>query len=139
MGQTVPANERIDTKSYLRKPNAVTNSIRDISGEYRQNFVSDIKDGILRYGGAIPVNGVHLKVQGKNYYDFTLHHIVTRSEVPFENVIFELKNKKLLFVEVPDTASANNMKANINAGSVLHENLPWYQMVLQQWHVSPTL
>ena len=44
----------------------------DISNSYREKFVFDMNSGQLRHGGAISVDGVHLKVHGKNYYDFTL-------------------------------------------------------------------
>ena len=70
---------------------------------------------MLRYGGAISVDGVQLKVQDKHYYDFKLHCIVIRCKGPFENVKFELRNRTILPVEAPDSPSANNIKTNIRS------------------------
>ena len=47
--QTVPPNERIDPEPHLPKHTAVTNAVRDWSGECSQKFVADKKNRILRY------------------------------------------------------------------------------------------
>ena len=73
MGQSVPANESIDPSGYLPGRTAVTIAVGDISKNLRIKFVTEKKYGLLQFGGAVTVDGVHLKLQGKHYYDFTLH------------------------------------------------------------------
>ena len=58
MGQTIPANEEIDAKSYLPRKVAVTKAIQEISDTLRQKFASRTKNGMLHFGGAVTVDGV---------------------------------------------------------------------------------
>lgn len=62
MDQMVQASQSIDLASYLPKIKVVTNAVRDKSLECRQKFITDLKDGLLQYWGAISVEGFHLKV-----------------------------------------------------------------------------
>ncbi len=39
----------------------------------RKRLLIGIEEGMLRYGAAVTVDGVHLKLQGKHFYDFTVH------------------------------------------------------------------
>ena len=75
MGQSVPANESIYPSGYLPGRTAVTYAVRDISNNSRRKFVAEKKNGRLQFGGAVTVDGYHLKLQGKHYYDFTLHFL----------------------------------------------------------------
>lgn len=36
--------------------------------------MKEMKEGSLKHDGAVSVDGVHQKVNGKNLYDFTLHY-----------------------------------------------------------------
>ena len=73
LGQYVPVNEEIDPKSYLPSKPTVTNAVRDLSLPLRELFKANLDTGPLRFGGAVTVDGVHLKVKGTHYYDFAVH------------------------------------------------------------------
>ncbi len=49
MWQTVPANEKIDPKSYLPGRNAANNTVEEISQSHREKFVSDLQHRIIYY------------------------------------------------------------------------------------------
>ncbi len=72
MGQS-SVNEKIDPKSYLPGRDAVTNAVKDLSDNLRQKLARDMQKGLLRLGDAFTVDEAHLKLQGRHYYDFTLH------------------------------------------------------------------
>ena len=59
---------------YVLGRTAVTIAIKDLSNNLRQKFVVDVQNGSLRFGRAMTIDGVHLKMHGKNFYDllFTL-------------------------------------------------------------------
>ena len=84
MKQTVPESEIRDPKSYSSGQKAVTNAVRDLSVSLRTKFVADMKEGLLKYCGAVACDGVHLKLQGKHYYDLTLHFMEVKDMGPFE-------------------------------------------------------
>ena len=54
---------------------AVTSAVEQLSEQLRSNFTSEVQNGLLQYGGVATIDGVHLKVQGKHYFDFTLHYM----------------------------------------------------------------
>ena len=91
LGQTVSENEKIDPKSYLLGRTDVTSAVKDLSNNLRQKYFSDVQNSYLRFGGAITIEGVHLKVHSKNNYDFTLHFIKIKEKGPFSDVQFTLK------------------------------------------------
>lgn len=37
-------------------------------------------DECLKHGGAVSVDGVHFKANGKHYYDFTVHFMRVKRE-----------------------------------------------------------
>ena len=60
------------------------------------------------------VDGVHLKVQGKHFYDFKAHHVDVNAKGPFDDVKFEIKSPTVFLVEGPDCPSARNMRTTLN-------------------------
>ncbi len=98
-GQSAPANEKIYPKSYLPGRYAVTSAVREISNKYRREFITELKNGTLQYGGAITIDGVHLKVQGKHFYDFTLHYMEISNKGPFDGAIYNVRNMTLLMLK----------------------------------------
>ena len=110
MTQTVPANKKIDPKSYLPGRNAVTSAVRETSDSLRHKFITDRRNGLLRFGGAVTVDGVHLNVQGKHFYDFKLHFLEVKDKGPFSGVQFEIPNETLLLLEEPEQPNANNIR-----------------------------
>ena len=110
MGQSIFANESIDPSGYLPGRTAVTNAVHDISNNLRTKFVAEKKYGRLQFGGAVTVDGVPLKLKGKQYYDFTLHFLEVKENGPFSDVSFFLRNVTLLLIESPAVASACNIR-----------------------------
>ena len=91
MGQSVPENGTIDPKSYIPGRTAISNAVKGLSSKPRQDFVSELRKGSLQYGGPIEIEGVHLKVQGKHFYDFTLHFTGEVSMGSFKNRLSRLE------------------------------------------------
>ena len=118
MGQSVPENEKIDPKSYLPGRTAVTSAVKELSEQLRSNFTSEVQNGLLEYGGAATIDGVHLKVQGKHYFDFTLHFMDIQEKGRFSKVEFKIRNVTLLVTEAPDHPNAKNIRQCINAALV---------------------
>ena len=114
MGQSVPENETINPRSYLPGRTAVTNAVKDLSHKCRQDFVSELRKGSLQHGGAITIDGVHLKVQGKHFYDFNLHFMEVSVNGPLQGPTFKIRNIALLIVEGPDSPTAQNIKICLN-------------------------
>ena len=85
-----------------------------MSHKYRQDFVSELRKGSSQYSEAIKIDGVHLKVQGKHFYDFILHSIEVGDNGPFQEPTFKIRNIILLIVEVPDSPTAQNIKSRLN-------------------------
>ncbi len=74
-----------------------------------------MKKGSLKYGGAITIDGVHLKVQGKLFNDFTLHYMEITNKEPFDSALFNMKNMTLLLVNGLATPSVQYIKNCLNA------------------------
>ena len=83
IGQTVTENEKMDPKSYLRGRTAVTSAIKELSEQLRSNFTYEVQNRLLQYVGAATIDGVHLKVQRKYDFDFTLHFMDIQEKGPF--------------------------------------------------------
>ncbi len=105
-GQTVPVNEKIDSKSYLPGGTAVTSAIKELANKMRKRLLIDTEEGMLRYGRAVTVDGVHLKLQSKNFYNFTLHFTEIKAKGPFENEGFNIRTIMLFLVEGPEHLNA---------------------------------
>ena len=73
LGQKVPVSERTNPKCCLLGQTAVTSAVGEINKSLRQKFAAQIESKCLKYGGAVSVDGVHLKVKGKHFCDFTVH------------------------------------------------------------------
>ena len=124
LGQKVPANELIDPKSYLPGRTAVTTAVKELRDESRQNFIAQMHSGKLRYGGAATIDGVHLNLHGRHYYDFTLHSMHFREKGPFSGVQFEIKTVPLLLVEGPDPPTAKNIRTRLNSALLENYEIP---------------
>ena len=69
--------------------------------------------GCLKNGGAVSVDGVHLKVSGKHFDDFTVRYITQKEESQYKNATFEIEDKTSLLVEGPDIPNASNIRWTI--------------------------
>ena len=61
------------------------------------------------------IDGVTLKVQGRHYYDFTVHHIhIVRPRNVLEVPKFGLKTGTILFLEGPEINNAESIRSLID-------------------------
>lgn len=114
MSKTIPANKKIERSPYLPVRGAVRNPVRENGDSLRPRSVSEMQHVRLNYGGSVTVHGVHLKVHGKHFYDFTIHimeiiETVTSDEMKFRNsdVTFQLVKR----TSVPN---ARNIRETLN-------------------------
>ena len=56
--------------------------------------------GRLRFEDAVGVDGIHLKVQEKHFYDFTLDYIETEKNTSFQEANFVIRTETLAFIEI---------------------------------------
>ena len=112
--QNVPVIERIDPKCYSPGRTAVTSTIGEISKSLRQKFFVRIEFKSLRYGGVVSVDGVHIKVKGKYFYDFTVQYIEIGTKKTFDEPVPRTRKLTLLLVESPPVLSARNLRDALN-------------------------
>ena len=93
---------------------AVTSSVKDLSSNIRQKLVANVQNSSLRFGRAIKIDGAHLRMHGKHYFNFTFHFIKMNEKGPFSNVQFMLKNVALALVEGPDYPNVQSIKSCLN-------------------------
>ena len=79
---------------------AVSSAIQEYAELLRSEFHSDMKSGRLQFGGAVTIDGVHLKVQGKHFYDFTLLYIEIRQNTGFEEARFVIRTELCYLLSV---------------------------------------
>ena len=116
LGKTVPVHESVNPKSYLPGKTAVTASVKELAHSLRENFKRKMVAGCIANGGAVSVDGVHLKANGKHYYDFTVHIMKIADKKGAQHTEFEVENKSLLLVEGPEVATATNIREQIEMG-----------------------
>ena len=110
-GQSVPENEPFERKSYQPRCTDETKAVKDLSHKYGQDLASEFRKGSLQYSGAIKIEVVHLKVQGKHFYDFTLYFMEVSDNGPFQKPTFKIRNITLLVVEMPNSPTTKNIKS----------------------------
>jgi len=110
-GQTVPHGVPINRASYLPSHIAVKNALSRLVSAQKTKFTKLFHETYNGLGGAITIDGVHLKVQGKHYYDFTVHHIdIVRANPFLDKPEFNMKTTTVLFVEGPTVGNAVNIR-----------------------------
>ena len=107
-------SERINPKCYLPGRIAVTSAIGEINKSLRQKFAAQIESKCLKYVDAVSVDGVHLKVKGKHYYDFTVHYMEVDTKKLFDEPVFRICNLTLLLVGSPPVPNARNIRDALN-------------------------
>ncbi len=75
-GQSVPLDVKMDPESYMPSLTVVTMSLEKLARQYQHQLRDKLRNSILSIGGAISINGVNITVQGKLYYDMTLHYVL---------------------------------------------------------------
>ncbi len=65
--------------------------------------------------GAITIDGLSLKLQGRYYYDFSIHHIdMNKQSSVLTEVKYSIKNSTVLSFEVPRVYDADNIRKVLN-------------------------
>ena len=79
--------------------------------EWRDAFKEYLKKELISTGGAVTIDGVTLKVQGRQFLDFTLHHFhMEKTKTLLELPRFSIKDSTILFIEGPDVSSGANKR-----------------------------
>ena len=76
--------------------------------------MADVQRGLLKYGGAITIDGADLKMQGKHYYDFTPSFMKIVNKGPFVEQQYQTRNVTIFLAEGPDQPNARNIKKCLN-------------------------
>ena len=110
-GQTVPYGVSINRKSYIPTKTAINTSLKTMVRERRDAFKEYLKKDLISTGGAVTIDGVTLKVQGRQFLDFTLHHFhMEKTKTLLELPRFSIKDSTILFIEGPDVSSGANKR-----------------------------
>ena len=113
-GQSVPYGIRISPKSYLPTKTAINSSLDELIGELQRKFGAKLKDSLLLQGGAVSIDGVTLKAQGRHFYDFTLHHVdIVKGQTVLEVPRFCMRATTVLLTESPEVGNAVNVRAHL--------------------------
>ena len=117
-GQTIPYGVSINRKSYLPMKTAIHSSMDKMVGEWRESFKTYLKNELLGSWGAVSIDRVTLKMQGRNFLDFTMHHVdMKKGNSILERPKSSIISSTVLFVEAPDVSSGCNKRA------IFEENL----------------
>ena len=73
-GQTVPYGVSFNRKSYLPTKAAINTSLETMVGEWCDAFKEYLKNDLISAGGGVSIDGVTLKVQDRQFLDFTVDH-----------------------------------------------------------------
>lgn len=115
-GQSVPNGVVISSKSYLPSRTAVNSSVSRLANDLRKMFAARMERELKRIGGAITIDGLSLKLQGRHYYDFTLHYIsIQKPKTVVDAPKFGIETSTILFLEGPNVASAENIRSMLNS------------------------
>ena len=93
LGQTVPVQEDVEPMSYSPGQTAVTTAVKELAHSSRKQFLKEMTDGCLKNGGAVSVHGVHIKANGKLYYDFTVHFMRVKRDNAHDEPTFQIASK----------------------------------------------
>jgi len=109
-GQTVPYGANISPSSYLPSRTAVRNALGRITTQMKNSFALKFESTLKSLGGAVTIDGLHLKLQGRHYYDLTIHHMnIHKKAVVTEGTEFTIKTTTILFLEGPEKPTASNI------------------------------
>ena len=109
----VPVHEHVEPMSYLPGQIAVTTAVKELAHSILKQFLTEMTEGCLKHGGAFSVDGVHLKANGKHYYDFKVHFMRVKRDNAHAEPTFQIANKCLLLVEGPEVPTVINIRQNL--------------------------
>ncbi len=75
-------------------------SLEKLARQYQHQFQDKFKNSILSIDGAIFIDGVKFSVQGKHYYDVTLHYLqYERPTLVCDETLVRIQNQKNYFLK----------------------------------------
>ena len=74
-GQTIRYGVSINRQSYLPTRIAIRSSQETMVHEWHSSFRGYLNNELMSSGGALSIDGVTLKIQGRHFLDFAVHHI----------------------------------------------------------------
>ena len=105
-GQTVPFDASINRNSYSPTKTAINASLEQLVHDWRTSFRKYLNDELISSGGAVTIDAVTLKVQGRQFLDFTVHHMhMTKPKSILEKPKFSIISSTVSFTEGPDVSS----------------------------------
>ena len=111
-GQTAPFGVSINRNSYLPTKTAINASLEQLVHDWRTSFRKYLNDELISSGGAVTIDAVTLKVQGRQFLDFTVHHMhMTKPKSILEKPNFSIISNTVLFIEGSDVSSGANKRA----------------------------
>lgn len=116
LGQSILADDYIVVKSYIPKKDTVKHELQQHAKETRAIYMSKFLARHMALGRAMSVDGLTLKIQGKHYYDLTLHYFVEKPCIGPNGSTFVLKNDTRLLQLGPANSNAENIRANLKHG-----------------------
>ena len=123
-GQSTPVSDTITPGSIMPCARTVTKHVHDLANIYRQRFENLYLNGMLAAGGGATKDGLTLKVQEKQFYDFTVHFlkIVTKSGVSSGTPVVTMHAKTLLLSERLGDGSGASIRHLRDTGLRKHYN-----------------
>ena len=83
--------------------------------ELRSTFGQYLKGHLLGIRGAVSIDGVTLRIQGRHFLDYTLHYLsVCKGRTILEPPKFAIKTTTILFVKGPEVTSGANLRAHFD-------------------------
>lgn len=114
-GQSVPAGMNVARKSYIPGRTLVADLVTKLAKEFITKFRKRFYESIDKLGGGATIDGVSLKVQGRHYFDFTVHYIETKKATTLSSQLqFGMKTNTILLVEGPANSNAASLRLHID-------------------------
>ncbi len=113
--QTVPVHENVEPMSYFPGQTAVTTAVKEFPHSMQKQFLEEMIDGCIKHRGAVSADWVHLKANGKHYYDFTVHFMRIKCDNSHDEPAFQFDNNCLMLIEGPKLPTASHIRRNREA------------------------
>ncbi len=107
-GQSVLVDVKVDPKPYF-VGKKLSEELKAISQYMRKEFLAEMAMWFTKNSGAVFVDGVHLKMNGNHFHDFTLHYIYYKDGFKYRKPTLRQENNTLLLIECPDVSNASNI------------------------------
>ncbi len=95
---------------FFSRSNCSDHSSQRIGYSVREIFLKEMKNACLKHSGALSVDGLHSKADGKQNYDFTVHFMRVKRENAHDDTTFQITNKRFILFEEPEVPTASNIR-----------------------------